>query len=61
MYFFLTQNEIEQNNAKNIDFCFFWSEKVFPLVLWRPKLQAYLLQLVYELLALTVWFVSQQA
>ncbi len=36
MFFFFTRNEIgKRHNAKNIEFCFFWSKKVFPLVSLR--------------------------
>ncbi len=38
MFFFSTRNEIgKPTNAKNIEFCFFWSEKVFPLVSLQSK------------------------
>ncbi len=37
--FFFTRNEIgKRNNAKNIEFCFFFSEKVFPLVSLRSEI-----------------------
>jgi hypothetical protein len=37
--FFFTRNEIgKRNNAKNIEFCFFWSEKVFPSFRFEAKI-----------------------